>query len=163
MNDIIRVLKKEPRKPVESKTIENDYEAICDEIGGDVHITPVHVCGSDALVVTNGDSVWDSYCEPNFILGENYFFGTALVVCLSEDKKTFASTYIPADAFELNISEDFPSYFCKGCEEYFGEPDMTEIDQESENGVGSLFGDHHIITVAVCPHCGCSDFKEVFR
>ena len=161
MTDLIRVLKKDPLSPVEVKTIPNDYDSVCEEIGGDIHLTPFHVCGADVLIVTNGESIWDAYCEPNFILGDNYFFGTALVVCLSEDKKSFASTYISAEDFDANITEQFPSYFCRDCEEYFNTPSTEEFDQEYENGVGGLFADHHKMVVAVCPECGSSNFKEV--
>lgn len=160
---MIRVLKKIPEQPVEAKVIPNTYDAIYDEIGGDIHILPSHICGQDVLIVTNGDSVWDSYCEPNFIINDNYIFGTALVVKISDDKKSFASCNISAENFDANINEDFPTYFCKECEEYFSTPDITEFDQESENGVASLFPDHHIISVAVCPECGSSNFKEVRR
>ena len=45
-------------------------------------------------------------------------------------------------------------YKCPECGEIFETPDYETVCMEELYGVGSLFGDRHYKTFAICPECG---------
>lgn len=50
---------------------------------------------------------------------------------------------------------------CGNCGCRFTEPDRLDTTYERYYGVGSLFPNHHSLTIEVCPRCGSDDFSEI--
>lgn len=52
---------------------------------------------------------------------------------------------------------------CNDCERKFEEPICVHTTYEKYYGVGDLFGNHHSLTLEVCPYCKSEDFEDDFE
>lgn len=52
-------------------------------------------------------------------------------------------------------------YECNDCGRSFDELISIKTSYENYYGVGSLFSNHHSLTIDVCPYCKSEDWEEV--
>lgn len=161
--NFIKVLVKEPNKDIETREIENSWEAVSNIIGDDFMLYSAKANGKDFLIAMDTNAAMIDGYKVNFMIENDIFFENVVFLSIDSDLKTFKSCPITAEEANGVISTDFPTYVCEQCREMFDEPAYLDYDFEEDCGVGDLFPDHHCESIPVCPNCESADFWRIKR